>query len=66
MDFILEIHNTECGLGKLFCDQVRQSIRAYGTCRIFHLISWSHAETVSTQAEQKQKPRSQGFMQADL
>ncbi len=37
MDFFLEIHNGECGMGGHFCGQVR--------------TSWF--ETVSTQAEEK-------------
>ncbi len=42
MDFFLEIHNGECGLGEHFCDHVR--CHGPSECQVV-----SHQETVSTQ-----------------
>ena len=53
MDFFLEIHNGECGLGGLFCDHQRD----HGPSVLIEIIplltslQTPHQETVSTQAE---------------
>ena len=57
MDFFLQIHNGEWCLGGHFCDQQRdhgpsvliENITFLSSLQ--HLISWSHPETISTQAE---------------
>ena len=58
MDFFLETHNGECGLGEHFCDQVRcHCTSVLMQSSLQHLISWSHPETVSTQAEPRIKTK---------
>ncbi len=48
MDFFLEIHNGECGLGGHFCDHERD----HGPSVLTPHQLVSHQEMVSTQAEE--------------
>ncbi len=61
MDFFLEIHNGECGLGEHFCDQVR--FPGPSVLTPHQLVS--HQETVSTQAEVKTQNPGRGNEQGE-
>ncbi len=52
MDFFLETpHNGECGFRGYFYDQEKRSWSVCLNAVFKYLISWSHPESVSTQAE---------------